>query len=593
MLKKLHLKLVCIFALIFSLITVIVSFVMILCATNSYADDFMETASRAAQGEIGMQARIIMSGNDRDVYKEVNLETLINQSGTQLELSGDRACYILSATDGSVIAPTASLGEIVMKTPNLENALKAAVGDSFKYMSDYIDYAFYLAPLGTDSEGCIFYMRDNRRALNLIIERMLGTILWCLLGGVVVAVISGVIIGGKVTSPINKIKARAEKFAAGDFDAPPLFEKSSFSEIGLLVKTFNHMGRVMNKTIDQLKAEKHKVEVILEHINNGIIAFDTEQNLIHINSAAKEILRIAEGAKLTFDEFFSELGAEVCMAEFMYLDKFKTETREISIGKDRHIHAYFVPFGDDDRAAGVVCVFEDVTEQFNVEEVRRKFVAEVSHELKTPLTTIKTYTETLLNGYLDDKKMATTLLTTVEKEADKMTNLVHNLLTLSRFDVNKFELNREPISIDDMLRDLTALFKIEAENKGLELDYTRATDIPQIYADRDQLERAVKNVISNAIKYTDSGGKIHIYAGNLYNEVYIKVEDNGRGIPAAELEHVFERFYRVDKARTREGGGTGLGLSIAKEIIENHGGTIKMESKYGKYTKVTINIPMA
>ncbi len=173
-----------------------------------------------------------------------------------------------------------------------------------------------------------------------------------------------------------------------------------------------------------------------------------------------------------------------------------------------------------------------------------------------------------------------------------MTALVQNLLTLSSFDAKKNQMHKEPFSPDAMLREICSLLCMEAENKGVDLQYLPTTDIPTIYADHDQVERAVRNIIVNAIKYTPKDGEVKVFAGHLYNEIYIKVEDTGYGIPAKDLEHVFERFYRVDKARTREMGGTGLGLSIAKEIIENHGGTIKIESEYGAFTRVTIKLPV-
>lgn len=248
---------------------------------------------------------------------------------------------------------------------------------------------------------------------------------------------------------------------------------------------------------------------------------------------------------------------------------------------------------DNDKTAGIVCVFEDFTEQFNLEVARREFVAEVSHELKTPLFIIKTHTETLLNGYMDDKKMAKKFLSTIETEADKMTALVRNLLDLSKFDVQKFEMKKQVFSIDQMLRGIVNRFALEAEIEDIELKYLPANELPQMYADPEQIERAIVNIVSNSIKYGEKGGYVNVAAGSMYNEVYIKVEDNGHGIPKADLEHVFDRFFRVDRARTREKGGTGLGLSIAKEIIESHGGSIVIESEYGKFTRVTINLPTA
>ncbi|MBQ4145523.1 MAG: GHKL domain-containing protein, partial [Clostridia bacterium] len=151
---------------------------------------------------------------------------------------------------------------------------------------------------------------------------------------------------------------------------------------------------------------------------------------------------------------------------------------------------------------------------------------------------------------------------------------------------------KEFFSLDDMLRRLENMFRLEAEKKGLSISYNRTTELIDVYADQDKIERAVKNIISNSIKYCSKGDKIQIFAGQLYNNIYIKVEDSGKGIPKSDLEHVFERFYRVDKDRSRERGGTGLGLAITKEIIEGHNGTIQIESEFGRFTRVTINLPV-
>ena len=327
-------------------------------------------------------------------------------------------------------------------------------------------------------------------------------------------------------------------------------------------------------------------------LNISIMAFNTKQEAILINSAAKKMLKIEDLTKISFDSFFKDLNANVCMAEFMYLKKFRTDAREIEVN-NKHIKAYFVPFKyEDDIIAGVVCVFSDVTEQFNLEKSRKKFVSEVSHELKTPLTTIGTYTETLIDSHPADKDMTLSFLKTIHNETTKMTNLVKNLLTLSKFDAQSVEMNKEFFDLGTLVKEIVSTFKIEMENKNLSVMDNIVNDIPAVYADAFQIERAVKNIISNAIKYTPQDGEIKVFVGCLYNEAYIKIEDNGVGIPENDLPHIFERFYRVDKARSREQGGTGLGLAIAKEIIENHGGSIMMESKFGKYTRVTIKIPI-
>ena len=591
MFHKLCWKMTAVFAVMLSVVITAVGGFMIAGTVNQYHRSFFEGIDASISSGLGSSAQSILGSGQRDTAKNAELDNLLNTYAARLGLSDDRHCYILSVNGANVIAPSTYAGETLQTTPNIQTAIqKHIAGEKVSQFSDYIDYAAYLRALD-EEDGYILYVRDNQTALETLTRSMWLWLLEALGAGLALSLLLGFLLSRPIIIPVNRLTKRVENFAKGEFDVGT--ETVPQDEIGRLIKTFNTMGSLMNESLNQMTAEKHKIEVILEHITNGIMAFNTNQKLIHINSAAKQMLKIADDQRLRFDDFFESLDAGVCMAEFLYLEKFKTEIRDLNVGNG-HIRVYFVPFKmDNEKTAGVVCVLEDFTEQFDLEAVRQKFVAEVSHELKTPLTTIKTYTETLLNGYLDDKKTATSFLTTIEKETDKMTSLVSNLLTLSRFDVKKFEMKKEPFSLEDMLRSLVKTFSLEAEIEDIDLIFNKTTDIPQIYADKDQIERALKNIISNAIKYGEPGGHVRIYAGNLYNEVYVKVEDDGKGIPKTELEHVFERFYRVDKARTREKGGTGLGLSIAKEIIENHGGTIKIESEYGRYTRVTINLPMA
>ena len=221
---------------------------------------------------------------------------------------------------------------------------------------------------------------------------------------------------------------------------------------------------------------------------------------------------------------------------------------------------------------------------------RREFVANVSHELRTPLTTIKSYSETI-QAYAaseEEKKF----LDVIIREVDRMTRIVKDLLTLSSLDSNKFTANFEYCSLDELLREVVDKMSMDALRHKHIIEYFPSTSIPDIYADRDRIEQVITNIVSNAIKYTPDGGNIQMFAGCLYNEVYIKIKDNGIGINKEDLPRVFERFYRVDKARSREHGGTGLGLAIAKNFVELHGGTIKITSKAGKGTEVLIKLPI-
>ena len=531
---------------------------------------------------------IILSQADID-EKEKNISNLISDYSGQLALNENRKLYIFDK-DYNYIAPKEQSGDIREKSENLSNVSDEADKNLCSLFGDFIDCAAF-AKGGTNSY--ILYIRDNRTDLRMLIYHGFK---FFALGGIIslaAALLVALFLTLRIAKPILKITKRAEGFQQGELYES--FDDIKSSEFSGLADAVNHMGYVMTESIQRMNADKHRVEVILEHINNGIMTFDNEQQLIQINSAARRILKIGNKSakEITFDKFFKELGVEVRMAEFSYLEKSNTIEKEIKNGGG-YIKAWFIPFKmDSERNAGVVCVFEDITDQFNVMSAMRKFVADVSHELKTPITVISSYTETVLNSYLDDKAMTANLLNIVYREAGKMTELIQNLLDISKYEMNAVHRHDEPFSIDDMLNSLVETFKLQAEKKELTLKYTRMNEIPEFIGSRGDVERAVKNIISNSIKYTSKGDKINIFAGKLHNDIYIKVEDTGWGIPENKLGHLFERFYRVeDEARSRDKGGTGLGLSIAKEIIESYGGHIKIESEYTKYTRVTITLPI-
>lgn len=589
MFKKMQWKIVVIFVALVLAIMLIVGAYMFNSIVRLYTDDFNEQMDKVMSGEFTIAMTDTLSSDLQGQELVNRINTVISAYSGQLGLSEQRQCAVLRAADASRIATTGTGVGVLEKTPNILRAMSGEVGKSSRFTSSYMDYAYFVE--GKQGGGdYIIYVKDNKQGVNVLTRNMLYIIIQALLFGALASVFLGFFLSKTITNPISVLTEKAEDFAEGNFESN--LEVFSRDEIGTLVETFNYMGGVMKNAINEVAGEKHKLEIILEHINNGIIAFNTNQEIISINQAAKNMLNIDEIKDIRFDRFFEGLNSNVCMAEFMYLAKFRTENRDIEIN-NKHIKAYFLPFKmENDKVAGVVCVFSDVTEEFNLDKSRKKFVAEVSHELKTPLTTIGTYTETLIDNYPVGEQMERSFLKTIQNETIKMTNLVKNLLTLSKFDAQSVEMNMEAFDLADMLEGIVETFRMEAENKSQKLEYHTVNVMPMVYADKFQLERAVKNIISNSMKYTPKMGRINVFAGFLYNEIYIKIEDNGIGIPEEDLPHIFDRFYRVDKARSREQGGTGLGLSIAKEIIENHKGSISMESKQGEFTRVTIKLPV-
>lgn len=516
------------------------------------------------------------------------IENILSNYNGQLSINQNRRIYLLKSDDLSIVVPTSIAGEKIEKSENISLAESGVIGNKYRLFSGAMDDAY---PISFGGGNYILYVKDNMSELRAGVFYKFKFLFLLFIPCLIAAFLITLFISKRINKSIEKITNRAEGFKKGELYE--VFGDGKDNDFPELVDSVNHMGYVMTESIQRMNSDKHRVEVIIEHINNGIITFDNNQNVIQINSAAKRILKIKDEKSVKFDEFFKNCGIDVRMAEFSYFEKSGTVQKEITKDSGR-IKVWFVPFKmDSERYAGVVCVFEDVTEQFNVMSAMRKFVADVSHELKTPITVISSYTETVLNSYLDDKAMTANLLKIVYQEAGKMTELVQNLLDISRYEMKTMPRKEENFSIDDMLNSLVQTFKLQAEKKELDLKYTRMTDIPEFKGSRSDIERAVKNIISNSIKYTSRGDKIQIFAGRLRNDIYIKVEDTGWGIPESKLGHLFERFYRVEEeARSRDKGGTGLGLSIAKEIIESYGGNIKIESEYTKYTRVTITLPV-
>ena len=248
----------------------------------------------------------------------------------------------------------------------------------------------------------------------------------------------------------------------------------------------------------------------------------------------------------------------------------------------RSLELLLAPF-DKEAQAGVLVVIHDVTERHKTEEMRKEFVANVSHELRTPLTNIRSYAETLVdNAGALPAEMAKNFLNVILGESDRMTHIVQDLLTLSRFDSGRSELNLTAFSFSEAIESMTNANRMEAQRHGHTLELQLEPGLPQITADRERITQVMMNVVSNAIKYTPDGGHIQISAGRMgRNRVWMEVADDGIGIPEADRDRIFERFYRVDKARSRESGGTGLGLSIAKEIVDQHRGELRLVDRTG------------
>jgi len=404
----------------------------------------------------------------------------------------------------------------------------------------------------------------------------------------IITLLLGYFVSKAIVKPINKLIKNAERIANGE--DVQIEENLKQTQIADLTSAFSLMTNELKQNLLEIGNQKKQIETILLHMTDGIIAFDMDGNIIHINPAAKQLLLLKPDDN-NFNNIFKKLNTDINLEKVVYLDNWTSSEQHLSIG-EKYVNILFAPFQDEiDKPAGVIVLIQDITEHVKLDNMRKEFVADVSHELKTPITSIMGYADTLLESEYDEG-MFKNFLGVISSEAKRMAKLVTDLLILSRYDNKKITKEETEFDLGDLTKKCIERLHFEIDKKGHHIECFVTANVPPVQADRYGIERVILNIINNAIKYTPESGTIKVYVGFVYNDAYIKVIDNGIGIPENDLSRIFERFYRVDKARTREMGGTGLGLPIAKEILEQNNGSIDIKSKQGKGTEVVIRIPV-
>ncbi|RIX52016.1 cell wall metabolism sensor histidine kinase WalK [Paenibacillus nanensis] len=407
----------------------------------------------------------------------------------------------------------------------------------------------------------------------------------------------GIVLAHTITSPIQGLTRQAEAVAEGRFDlkAPVLGD----DEIGRLSMAFNEMTSRLKEALSANEEENEKLVSVLSNMSDGVVAADERGYIIVWNRRALELLDVE-----TFQgvEMASLLGlsrdklAEVQAGRARTILINRETAEEEESGADGSLlKVTFTPIHRRDKGiTGTIAVLQDVTEQEKLEQSRRQFVANVSHELRTPLTTIKSYAEALEDGALEERELSERFVGVISNETERMIRLVTDLLHLSRLDSNQAPLRRRQTNVHEMLDEVADRFSFQLRQKSIKATVQVDRGLKKAWLDRDQIDQVLDNLISNAIKYTLDGGKIYMTARKTEDDslLEISVKDTGIGIPKKDLSRIFDRFYRVDKARSRNMGGTGLGLSIAREIVKAHGGTISLHSELNEGTTVTFTLPL-
>ena len=450
----------------------------------------------------------------------------------------------------------------------------------------WFEYAMPVFLDGLVLPNYVIYVRSDATDFN----NSLGEITQTIFLGVIIAIamssILALIFSSSLTQNLLRLNRKIKDFKVG-VGGEPIVISATKDEIGQLTSSFNDMASNLDASMTAITNEKNKMEIIMYNMTDGVLAYDENGVLVHSNHAFEELLGTKNINRLGMYEFFTEIGIDFPEGKSIE----NMDDSIINLG-EKYINVNFNPYkSHDGRIQGVIIVFQDITKHMLLDNMRKDFVANVSHEIRTPLTTIKSYAETLMEGAAEDATLRDEFLSVINNEADRMASIVKDLLELSRFDSNRMDFEFKKADLVALVKSNVRQHKLSGEKINKEIDFASNIDIAEVFIDPERINQVLDNIITNSFRYSGDDAKIEveIRESKLFYMVYIT--DNGIGIPKDDLRQIFERFYRVDKARSRELGGTGLGLSIAREIMEAHGGRINASSELGRGTTMMLRFP--
>ena len=501
-------------------------------------------------------------------------------------------------TQGKVLADSQmSLSEVTQMENHasrveVKTALLGQIGEATRYSATLnIDMLYVALPLKeNDSVKAVIRLALPLSGVKIMLAHVRHAVLFSIIFAFGLAFVLGSLLTEGITRPINKIIHASRRFSKGDF-RHKIYD-SSKDEIGQLISTLNNMAQSIEEKIKETEIQNQQLRNVFQGMVEGIITIDKAGRVVSVNPAIEKIFNIqrqdVEGKALLEvirnNDLADIVNETLNQAEFI--------SKELSLvwplQKVLKINAS--PIFETGVVNGCLLVIHDISHIRQLENMRRDFVANVSHELKTPLTSIKGFVETLLEGALEDKENSRKFLKIVHDHVNRLDSLINDLLELSYIESKEAVLKKEEVNIKNLTDEVFSGFKTQINKKAIKTKSALPENLI-IRADKGKIEQVFTNLIDNAIKFNNENGSINIYSQDLADKIKIIVEDSGFGVPAKDIPRIFERFYRVDKARSRELGGTGLGLSIVKHIIELHGGSVGVESTEGLGSKFWFTLP--
>lgn len=589
MYRGLYFKIILILVIFTLIVMSVVGAVLISSVLGYYNDQFAACMTQNFGEDAQLRQYLVAAMTDADSDFAAKQKSILASYASRLGIDDYRNYYILDADGNFLDGSDTAGGEALAETPNLVAAMNGQLGDANTAGSDYADYAL---PLTVGDASCIIYLRDTQDELHEINWMLFSIILQALFIGLLIAILLSFFLARAISMPLSRLTEGVQRVAKGDFKDK--ISVHSADEIGVLTENFNTMSRMLEENLDEINGEREKLETVLSCLKDAVITFGKDGRPLQINRAATDLFADAKREELTLDYIFSLLHYESGGIDISLDDESGGDVPAVRY-KGRVYELYFGNIRYRDASSmreGVILVIHDVTQSYELDRSRREFVANASHELRTPLTTIKMVIEALAGDEgVTKNEMNKSFLDMAETESTRMELLIKNLLTLSQLDSKTMNFNVREFDLEESVAYLAKSLAVNASAHGHKLTFDGAYDPVIIRGDKIRIEQILINITSNAIKYTPDGGRISLRLHDLGDRAEITITDNGVGIPEEDIPHLFERFYRVEKARSSDKGGTGLGLAIAKEFAVAHGGDIRVSSIVGKGTTFTVTLP--
>ncbi|MCA9404458.1 MAG: HAMP domain-containing protein [Candidatus Omnitrophica bacterium] len=583
--------------IVFAAISAFILFGVYIYLQNHLTDQIFKQLQANLHGKINLAARYLQQQYSPRLSLP-QIDKIADAISEDLDL---RVTVI--AMDGRVLGDSNLTPEMVEKVenhlyrPEIQDAIKSGVGMSRRFSQTVKRELLYMAipftlPRAENSAG-IIRLAVPLSEINKVTGGLTNFLLVALGIAFIVSLTLGFVGSHIISKPISEVSSISKSIAAGDFSKVVTIH--SKDEFGDLSTSVNYMSKQIKERIEEVVASRLRLEAVLLSMFDGVLVMNADGKILLMNKALRELLQVTEevvGKKpieVIRNVEIQEIATEVLES------KTGAISREISalFPREKHLIIHATPVTLHGVVDGAVMVFHNITELRRLEMVRKDFVANVSHELRTPITNIKGYAETLLEGALDDKSNAEDFTNIIHSEAERLAKLVEDVLDLSRIESGKMQFHFKPHDIGDLVKRVETGLSKQFTKRGITFRTEIPDDIGKVRCDGPSIAQVLLNLIENAVKYNKDNGLVTVSAQHKGRYVELSIADTGIGIPENDLPRIFERFYRVDKAHSREIGGTGLGLSIVKHIVQAHQGEVRVTSQTGVGSCFRFTLPLA